>query len=74
MMARLVAAPEQSGVYEWLRACGRAADGPVNVPVWALPPWVRVEYRWWRRAVVGEDDSIQFVDDDGRLWLAENGL
>lgn len=80
-MARLAAVSELAGagLYQFLRVQAEyrvAADGSVNVAAWELPSWARqgVEVRWWTRAVVGPDDSVTFVDDDGRRWLEENGL
>ncbi len=29
---------------------------------------------WWHRAVVNADGTVELDDDDGRLWLEENGL
>lgn len=57
------------------RLAALRAGRPVNVPVSALPRWARPdgEVRWCDRAVV-EPDSVRFVEDDGRAWLAENGL
>jgi hypothetical protein len=46
------------------------------VALYGLPAWARVgePLHWWRRAVVSADGAVRFYDDDGRLWLAENGL
>jgi hypothetical protein len=49
---------------------------PVDVQVSALPSWARVgeEPRWWRRVTVSADGSVEFWDDDGSAWLAENNI
>lgn len=64
------------------------AGEPVDVPQWAVPQWARigqcmlrgrlteqtVEAPWMYRAIVRPDDTVTFEADDGRLWVAENGL
>ena len=41
-----------------------------------LPPHARagMACHWWTRAVVDADGAVEFYDDDGSAWLAENGL
>ena len=41
-----------------------------------LPPYARAgrRCRWRDRAVVDADGAVEFYDDDGSAWLAENGL
>jgi hypothetical protein len=58
------------------RLAALRAGEPVEVHASALPPWARVgvTVRWWTRAVVRPDGTVTFRDDDGSLWLAENGL
>jgi hypothetical protein len=29
---------------------------------------------WWRRAIATAAGVVEFYDDDGSAWLAENGL
>lgn len=71
-------APEDGAVsrYPRQRLDALRAGRPVELKASDLPPWARqgVECRWWLRAVVSADDSVQFVEDDGRRWLQENGL
>jgi hypothetical protein len=66
------------------------AGRAVNLPAWFLPASVRdgvaadhmpriailqrVAECWWTRAVVEPDGRVSYVDDDGSLWLSENGL
>ena len=66
--------PGYNGTPERLAAlqCGE----PVDLPASALPAWARVgeKLNWWRRAIVSADGAVRFWDDDGSVWLAENGL
>ena len=66
--------PCWDGTPERLAALQRGAT--VDLPLYGLPSWARVDepLRWWRRAVVSADGSVVLRDDDGRLWLEENGL
>jgi hypothetical protein len=58
------------------RLAALRAGEPVDVAVGDLPPWAREgeAAHWWRRATVTADGSVQFHNDDGSAWLAENGL
>jgi hypothetical protein len=66
--------PSWDGTGERLAALQRGDT--VDLPLYGLPPWARVgeKLRWSRRAVVSADSAVRFRDDDGRQWLAENGL
>jgi hypothetical protein len=48
----------------------------LDLPLYGLPVWARVGEppHWWRRAVISAGGSVEFYDNDGRQWLAENGL
>ncbi|PND54342.1 hypothetical protein CRM90_28430 [Mycobacterium sp. ENV421] len=47
----------------------------VDFQLGSLPPWARVgePLRWWRRATVSADGSMQLRDDDS-AWIVEHGL
>jgi hypothetical protein len=52
------------------------AGEPLDVSAGDLPAWARVgeACHWWRRATVTASGEVSFYDDDGSIWLAENGL
>ncbi|MDT5101291.1 MAG: hypothetical protein QOC76_5028 [Mycobacterium sp.] len=51
---------------------------PVDVCAGDLPAGVRPAGKayshWWLRATVTADGAVSFYDDDGSIWLAENGI
>lgn len=58
------------------RLAALSAGGPVDVCAADLPAWARVGEvgHWWRRAIVTPAGAVTFWEDDGSMWLAENGL
>lgn len=58
------------------RLAALRAGEPVDVNVSDLPPWARERetVHWWRRAIVTADGALEFYDDRGAAWLAEQGL
>lgn len=65
--------PDYQGSEERLAAL--RVGQPVNVAASALPRWARPEgkVRWWHRAVVSADGSVEWVQDSGE-WAAAQGL
>jgi hypothetical protein len=60
-----------------LRLAALHAGRPVDVCAGDLPAWARPageRMHWWRRAIVSADGAVEFYDDDGSAWLAENDL
>jgi hypothetical protein len=59
-----------------VRLAALRAGEPVDIYAGDLPPEARVgvTVRWWTRAVVRPDGTVALRDDDGSLWLEENGL
>ena len=69
--------PEQPAYHgSEARLAALRAGEPVDIAASDLPPHARagVACHWWTRAVVSADGAVQFYDDDGAAWLAENGL
>jgi hypothetical protein len=58
------------------RLAALRAGEPVNIHAHDLPPEARVGLtcHWWTRAVARPDGTVTIRDDDGSMWLAENGL
>ena len=58
------------------RLAAIAAGQPVDVSVGDLPAWAREgqPMHWWRRATVAVTGAVDWYDDDGSRWLADNGL
>ena len=66
--------PSYDGSPERLAALQRGEH--IDLPASDLPPYARAgrRCRWRDRAVVDADGAVEFYDDDGSAWLAENGL
>ncbi|MGP4055221.1 hypothetical protein ACTWP6_10440 [Mycobacterium sp. 4D054] len=57
------------------RVAAFRAGAPVSLPASAIPETARhgIECRWWTRAIVHPDGTVDFLDDPA-AWLAEAEL